>query len=691
MLESITLHLHSVPEPELPPPPPRACLGRDELTEEIVNLAEGLEPIALIGEGGIGKTSVALTVLHNKRIKDRFGDNRRFIRCDEFPASCAHLLGRLSEVIGAGIEHPENLAHLRSSLSSKVMILFLDNAESLLDPGGADSQELYSIVEELSRFSNLCLGITSRISTIPPHFKRPIISALSMGSARDIFYSIYDHHGRSDIINDLVRELDFHPLSIELLATTASHNTWDHARLAKEWDAQRTWMLRTDFNQSLAASVEFSLASPTFKNLGQNARDVLEVVAFFPQGVEEKDVDWLFPTIPNGRDVVDKLCTLSLTRRNNGFVTMLAPIRDYFCPRDPRSSPLLCPIKDRYLTRLSSIFVDPCKPGFGEAQWITSEDVNVECLLDAFISFDADGDDVWDACVHFMRHLYWYKPRQTILRSKIEALPDNHRSKPKCLFQLARLFQSVGNRAEQKQVLTHTLRLERGWGDDGQIAQTLRHLSDVNRVLGFHEEGMQQAKEALGVYERLGDVSGQAVCLNNLAWSLLGGKQLNAAEYAASRTIELIRGKKDQEFLACESHRALGDIYHFKGEKNQAIRHFQVAIGIAAPHKWHSQLFWLHYSLAGLFLNTNGFDDAHTYSDQAKVHAGEDVYRLGRVMEMRAKVWYRQRKLEDAEAEVLDALEIFKRLGAARDVSNCTDLLQKIERARRGWSTNLHR
>jgi hypothetical protein len=460
---STVLPFRSVPLGELPPPAPRDCFGRDELIEKVVGLVENLEPIALIGAGGIGKTSIALTVLHHNHIEDRFGGNRRFIRCDQFLASRAHFLARLSKVIGAGVENPEDLTPLRPLLSSTEKLIILDNAESILDPKEAGAKEIYSVVDELCQFKKLCLCITSRIMSVPPRCKRPEIPTLSMEAACDIFYGINSNGGRSSIINNLLERLDFHALSIKLLPTTASHNGWDHTRLAQEWDAQRVQVLQTDYNESLAATIKFSLSSATFRSFGPDARDLLGVVAFFPQGIDENNLDWLFPTITNRKNTFDKFCVLSLTYRSSGFITTLAPIRDYLGPQDPRSSPLLCAVRDRYFGRLSAD-VYPNIPGFEEARWILLEDVNVEHLLNVFISIDPTRDDIWEACYHFMEHLVWYKPRQTILRSKIEALADDHPSKLKCLSRLAWMFQQIGNDLERKRLLTHILELERQRG-----------------------------------------------------------------------------------------------------------------------------------------------------------------------------------------------------------------------------------
>jgi tetratricopeptide (TPR) repeat protein len=678
-------HFHSVPLGELPPPAPRDCFGREGLIEEVVGLAEKLEPTALIGAGGIGKTSVALIVLHHDRIKERFGENRKFIRCDQFPASRPHFLARLSEVIGAGVENPEDLTPLRPLLSSKEMFIILDNAESILDPKGSSADGIYAVVEELCQLNKVCLCITSRIMTVPPRCKCPQIPTLSMTAACNIFYGIYGGDGQPNIINDLLRRLDFHALSITLLATTASHNAWDCDRLAKEWDAQRAQVLQTHHNKSLAATIELSLASPTFHSLGPDARNLLEVVAFFPQGIDENNLDWLFPTISNRKNIFDGFFVLSLTHRSNGLVTMLAPIRDYLGPQDPRSSPLLCATRDRYFNRLS-VAVYPDTPGFGEARWIVSEDLNVEHLLDVCASVDQNMDDVWIACYRFLQHILWHKPRQTVLKQRIEGLPDNHPNKPQCLFELSLLFQQIGNHREQKRLLVRTLELQSQRGVDDRVALTLTSLSDVNRVLGLRRKGIRQAREALKIYERIGGTIWKAQCLIRLAFLLLDNGQLNAAENAASRAIDLLP-EKGREYMVVSLQRILTKVSCSKHRKEKAFHHFNTAIGIASPRNWHDQLFWIHLDMALFFRDEREYDVANTQIERAKLHAIDDAYRLGRAMDLQAEVWYSQHKLKDAKSEALHALENLEKCGAAPDAECCRAHLRKVEKAMKSRST----
>jgi len=641
-------------------------------------LAESLTPVALIGVGGIGKTSIALTVLHHDRVKQRFGENRRFIRCDQFPATLDHLLNRLSGVTGAGIKNPKDLTPLRPFMSSKEMIIVLDNAESILDPEGTDAEEIYNLVEELSELPTLCLCITSRISTIPPECKTVEVPVLSMDAACRAFYHIYKCEEGSELVNDVLEQLEFHPLSITLLATVGNQNKWRMDRVKREWEKRRTSVLQTRHKKNFAATIELSLASPTFQEFGPDARELLGVVAFFPQGVDENNIDWLFPTIPDGMDMFDGFCVLSLTSRSNGFITMLAPLRDYLSPSDPKLSPLLCAAKERYFIRMSVDF-DPNKSNFKETRWIISEDANVEHLLDVFTTIDANSNDAWDACAKFMAHLDWHKPRLTLLAPKIEGLSNGHCHKSRCLGRLAELFGSTGNHMERERLLSCALKLERERGSGIGVARALRHLCNANLHMSHYDEGVQRAREGLEIYERLGDTGGQAECLIQLAWLFLGRKRLEAAEEAASCAIHLLP-ETGYQFLVCDSHKVLGLIYRSKGEIEKAAHHLEAALGIASSFDWHHRLFDIHSSLVMLLHDEGRLDSADVHVKYAKSYAVHDPYSLGQAMILQATVWLAQYKFEEARSEALRAAGIFEKLGFSQGVDSCKGLIQRLDR-----------
>jgi len=208
---------------------------------------------------------------------------------------------------------------------------------------------------------------------------------------------------------------------------------------------------------------------------------------------------------------------------------------------------------------------------------------------------------------------------------------------------------------ECKRLLTHASKLQRERGNVWGVAQVLRDLSDANRRMDLPEEGIRQAR-----------------VLHN-------DKQLDAAEEAASHAINLCAGKGEQ-YLACETHIVLGEIYRSKGETEKAIHHLELALGITSSFSWHDALFWVHCSLGQLFLDKSRFDDAHTHLDYAKSHAINNTYHLGLAMRLRADIWRGQRRLEEAKTEALRAVDVYEKLGAARDMEIRRRLVQRIQK-----------
>ena len=75
-------------------------------------------------------------------------------------------------------------------------------------------------------------------------------------------------------------------------------------------------------------------------------------------------------------------------------------------------------------------------------------------------------------------------------------------------------------------------------------------MSDSNRLLGLYKEGIAQVKEALEIYKRFNHIPGQEQSWQQLSWLLYGDKQLDAAEEAALRAIDL--SNKGNQFPACK-------------------------------------------------------------------------------------------------------------------------------------------
>ena len=286
----------------------------------------------LSGAVGIGKTTIALAILHHDRTRAKFGPSRHFVRCDDLVNSLESFLERLSSSIE--LSPTRTMEELRPHLMSlPPLMLTLDGVERILDPLAKESKEIRTAIEEISQYEGVCLLATSRMRVDIQGFHTIEVVNLPEDGAQDIFYSLC-HLTRSPVIDNLLADLDFHPLSIDLLSRATFENYWDESKLVREWNDNQTSIMKVD-DQSLEATIESALASPTIANLGSAAHATLEAIAAFPGGVKEMGAGGMFPVIRDVAEVIDVLCKFYLLERHDGLVKMSSPLRFHFLKRTP--------------------------------------------------------------------------------------------------------------------------------------------------------------------------------------------------------------------------------------------------------------------------------------------------------------------------------------------------------------------
>src|SRR5215213_5859959 len=99
----------ALPESKTPrlPAPPR-CFGRAEQVEDLAATlcTDPPPPTPILGPPGVGKTTITLTALHDRRVVEKYGARRYFVRCDGAKSRDA-LVGEI--ITALGIEPGPNL------------------------------------------------------------------------------------------------------------------------------------------------------------------------------------------------------------------------------------------------------------------------------------------------------------------------------------------------------------------------------------------------------------------------------------------------------------------------------------------------------------------------------------------------------------------------------------------------------
>jgi predicted ATPase/DNA-binding winged helix-turn-helix (wHTH) protein len=277
------------------PPALGRMVGRDDAVQEICAKLAQRRFVTIVGPGGMGKTTVAVSLAH--QLLDDFRGAVCFVELS--PLSDPRLLaGAVASALGLAVQAqdptPELIAHLRS----RRMLLILDSAEHLISEVANLSQRLFEESRELHILTTsretLCAH-DEYVYRLPPLASPPdkanltTVQTLAFPAPQLFVERMMSGGRRTDLsaeearlVGDICRKLGGVALAIELAAgRVEAYGVSQTAKLldgqfALLWPGRRTAPTR---HQTLSATLDWS-----YKLLSELERAVLRRTSVFVGG-----------------------------------------------------------------------------------------------------------------------------------------------------------------------------------------------------------------------------------------------------------------------------------------------------------------------------------------------------------------------------------------------------------------------
>ncbi|KAJ7174697.1 P-loop containing nucleoside triphosphate hydrolase protein [Mycena filopes] len=312
------------------PASPKIFHGREvELTQILHLLSQQFAHIAILGPGGMGKTSLALAALHHRDTAAKH-THRHFVPCHSSPGY-SELVSTVASHLG--LEQGPNLGHsiVQHFSDHPASFLILDNFETPWEPldERAEVEEFLSLLADVPQLTVL---VTMRGAERPAKVKwtRPCLlplAPLSETAALQTFTDIADESHDEATVQQLLDLTGNLPLAVSLIANVAAYEGCETA-LAR-WHTERTRLLSDGFDKtsSLDLSIMLSLSSA---RMDAEAQKLLSLLAMLPDGLSDADL------VQSALPIAAVLrCKATLLRTSLAYtdhahrLRVLVPIREY--------------------------------------------------------------------------------------------------------------------------------------------------------------------------------------------------------------------------------------------------------------------------------------------------------------------------------------------------------------------------
>ncbi|KAJ7254870.1 P-loop containing nucleoside triphosphate hydrolase protein, partial [Mycena rebaudengoi] len=328
---------------------PQIFHGREAELQDVVNiLIQDSSRIAILGTGGMGKTSLATTALHNQQVEAKYS-HRYFVPCHSSP-TCTELAATIADHVGLekGSNMPKRVAHYFANAPPSLLVL--DNLETCWESLKSRS-EVEEFLSLLADVLHLGLIITLRGAERPAKIKwtRPLLAPLepiSNTAAQQTFIEVADDGLDDTSIKELLEVTGNLPLAVSLIASVAGSEGC--AQALSRWKLESTLMLSDGYDQrsSLDISIMLSYTSP---RMTPGAQQLLSILAMLPDGLATADMVQAQLPIP-----AILACKATLIQTALAFVgqdqhlKVLIPIREHILRIHPPTNALRLKLREHF-------------------------------------------------------------------------------------------------------------------------------------------------------------------------------------------------------------------------------------------------------------------------------------------------------------------------------------------------------
>jgi exonuclease VII small subunit/GTPase SAR1 family protein len=336
------------------PPPIKLMIGRDNERCDVVNALLGPMParVAVLGGGGMGKTTLALSTLHDLAVIDRY-PSRYFVSCDAIPSVSA-LVGEVANALRIPpAKRDEHLIDVVLSSFRGNTVLCLDNFETIWD-NEAIRSDVEEFLSHLDHLPQLAIIITMRGTQRPSRvsWSKPLLPSLERLSDADskrIFETICGPV--DEFVEKLLKAIDGIPLAVTLISALLQEGNETSESLWARWEKTKTSVVENggkDRLSNLDRSIHLSVYGPRMQ-ADPNTILILAMLAILPDGFpyNEVAIDELQSHMPVDNHFREGLLTLrrvSLVHVDEANTShrlrMLAPIR-HFCEKTLQTPEIL--------------------------------------------------------------------------------------------------------------------------------------------------------------------------------------------------------------------------------------------------------------------------------------------------------------------------------------------------------------